>query len=130
MEDALRARAEQAESAAQRLLELVEPEEDGMQTSPLPPSLLLGTPEATPKVKARVSAEVSSYTKFAAGMPRTPVNKNTAAILRKAAQFQDSPAYKASSTSLFDMIDTRNSQSEWWTKRKNRTCFGGFTLTG
>lgn len=128
VEDALRARAEQAESAAQRLLELVEPEEDGVQPSPLPPSLLLGTPEATPKVKARVSAEVASFTKVAVGMPRTPVSKN-AAIMRKAAQFQDSPAYKPSSSSLFDMIDTRNSQSEWWTKRKNRTCFGSITMT-
>ena len=129
VEDAMRARAEQAESAAQRLLELVEPEEDGVQQSTLPPSLLLGTPETTPRVKvrAKVSEGVTSQTKVATGVPKTPV-RNTA-ILRKAAQFQDSPAYKSSSTSLFDMIDSRNNFSEWWTKRKNRTCFGGITMT-
>lgn len=127
VEDAMRARAEQAESAAQRLLELVEPEEDGVPSSPLPPSLLLGTPEATPKVKARVSAEVSSHTKVTAGMPRTPV-RNSSSIMRQAAQFQDSPAYKPSSTSLFDMIDSNNNRSEWWTKRKNRTCLGGIYI--
>jgi CLIP-associating protein 1/2 len=43
VEDALRARAEQAESAAERLLELVEPEDDLANHPTLPPSLLKTT---------------------------------------------------------------------------------------
>ncbi|EEB95382.1 hypothetical protein MPER_05658 [Moniliophthora perniciosa FA553] len=43
VEDALRARAEQAESAAERLLELVEPEEESLHQHSIPPSLLVGS---------------------------------------------------------------------------------------
>ncbi|KAL4241509.1 CLASP family protein [Abortiporus biennis] len=113
VEDAMRARAEQAESAAQRLLELVEPDEDLAQTSTLPASLLLGTPEATPRVKTKTAV---LGTKVTAVPPKTPVNRS-AAILRKAALFQDSPAHNGSSTSVFDMIDSRNNQSDWWIRR-------------
>lgn len=45
VEDAMRARAEQAVSTADRLLELVEPEDD-LHESPIPPSLLLSNGSA------------------------------------------------------------------------------------
>ncbi|KAI0080767.1 hypothetical protein K474DRAFT_1657611 [Panus rudis PR-1116 ss-1] len=118
VEDAMRARAEQAESAAQRLLELVEPEDEGLPAPSLPPSLLLSGAEATPKLKPKPTTPEQTYSAFTSttAAPQTPVSKS-AAILRKAALFQDSPARNGSSTSVFDMIDSRRIQSEWWTKR-------------
>ncbi|KAH9951783.1 clasp N terminal-domain-containing protein [Amylocystis lapponica] len=114
VEDAMRARAEQAESAAERLLELVEPEEDAAHPS-MPPSLLLrnGTTTANQKTKS-VAGPGSS--KAAQAPPRTPINKN-AAIMRRAALFQDSPAQNGKSTTLFDIVDGRDIASEWWGKR-------------
>lgn len=114
VEDVMRARAEQAESAAERLLELVEPDEDAQLQSTIPPSLLLhggGTPKATrPPLPS------------AFNMPKTPINKS-AAILRQAAQFQDSPAYKGKPPSLLDTEDDGKYQtSEWWKKRTSRAC--------
>lgn len=103
VEDALRARAEQAESAAERLLELVDPEDEA--------AALLR--DSTPQP------------------PRTPVAKGgAAAALRKAALFQDSPAYKArAATSPFDMLNGQAGDNAWWRKRMSRkslyyTCAG------
>ncbi|KAH8106220.1 clasp N terminal-domain-containing protein [Cristinia sonorae] len=117
VEDAMRARAEQAESAAERLLELVEPDEEG---TPLPASLLLGSTQATPRMKTKtpIGRSVSRT------VLKTPVNNKTdsaAAILRKAALFQDSPAPRngGSAPSVFDMIDTRTIHSEWLAKRES-----------
>ncbi|OBZ77060.1 Protein STU1 [Grifola frondosa] len=95
VEDVLRARAEQAESAAERLLELVEPEEEDVHPPPIPASLLLRHNEGTPKLKPKVLSP-----------PRTPPR-----LLRRP------PAYNGKSTSLFDMVDSRQSASEWWGKR-------------
>lgn len=120
VEDALRARAEQAESAAQRLLELVEPEDDDMDMSIIPPSLLLGSTEATPKLKAKPTIPGPTYATPSVPIPQTPVNKG-AASLRRAALFQDSPA-RNGSTSVFDMIDSRKTHSAWWMKRLSRKC--------
>lgn len=120
VEDALRARAEQAESAAQRLLELVEPEDEDMDMSIMPPSLLLGSTEATPKLKTKSVIPGPTYTTPSVPMPKTPVNKG-AANLRRAALFQDSPA-RNGSTSVFDMIDSRKTHSAWWMKRLSRKC--------
>ncbi|THH33792.1 hypothetical protein EUX98_g406 [Antrodiella citrinella] len=121
VEDAMRARAEQAESAAERLLELVEPEEESSQELSLHASLLLGSAQVTPKFKAKASAAYSSKGGAASAMLRTPVHKTdaAAAIFRKAALFQDSPAPRngGSAPSVFDMIDTRTIQSDWWAKR-------------
>jgi len=117
VEDAMRARAEQAESAAERLLELVEPDEEGAQEHSLPASLLLGSAQTTPKFKAKTAAARGA----ASALLRTPVYKGdaAAAIFRKAALFQDSPAPRngGSAPSVFDMIDTRTIQSDWWAKR-------------
>ncbi|KAI0959785.1 hypothetical protein AcW1_004513 [Taiwanofungus camphoratus] len=115
VEDALRARAEQAESAAERLLELVEPDEDGGHPSPIPPSLLLRNSQATPQIKPKTLSE-SNKSNTAGPLPKTPINRN-AAILKQAAFFQDSPMQNGKSTSLFDIVDRRDDATEWWGKR-------------
>ncbi|OJT13545.1 Protein STU1 [Trametes pubescens] len=112
VEDAMRARAEQAESAAERLLELVEPDEDGAHQSPIPASLLLRNTEGS-KARARVSGGGTA----APMAPRTPVSKRSAAIMQQAALFQDSPAHNGKTTSLFDMVDGRDRAGQWWAKR-------------
>ncbi len=109
VEDAMRARAEQAESAAERLLELVEPEDDHTHASPIPAALLVrnGQDEGG-KVKASTVPSV----------PRTPTNnKRSAAIMQQAALFQDSPAANGKTASLFALVDGRESAGEWWAKR-------------
>ncbi|KAI0637821.1 clasp N terminal-domain-containing protein [Trametes polyzona] len=111
VEDAMRARAEQAESAAERLLELVEPEEDGAHASPIPASLLLRSSEGS-KPRSRVGAGSAPPT-----LPRTPISKRGAAIMQQAALFQDSPAHNGKTTSLFDMVDGRDRAGQWWAKR-------------
>ncbi|KAH9894282.1 clasp N terminal-domain-containing protein [Cubamyces lactineus] len=111
VEDAMRARAEQAESAAERLLELVEPDEDGAHPSPIPASLLLRNSEVS-KPKPRVSGGSVAPT-----LPRTPISKRSAAIMQQAALFQDSPAHNGKTTSLFDMVDGRDRAGQWWAKR-------------
>ncbi|OSC99183.1 hypothetical protein PYCCODRAFT_1480052 [Trametes coccinea BRFM310] len=111
VEDAMRARAEQAESAAERLLELVEPEEDGVHPSPIPASLLLRNTEGS-KPRSRVSGGSVAPT-----LPRTPISKRSAAIMQQAALFQDSPVQNGKTTSLFDMVDGRDRAGQWWAKR-------------
>ncbi|KAH7923643.1 hypothetical protein BV22DRAFT_571093 [Leucogyrophana mollusca] len=88
VEDALRARAEQAQSAAERLLELNDPEEEDNQHSAIPASLLLGNGTSTPKPKVAAAATTIRRT---LAPPVTPDNRNTA-IFRQAALFKNSPA--------------------------------------
>ncbi|KAH8830244.1 clasp N terminal-domain-containing protein [Flagelloscypha sp. PMI_526] len=118
IEDALRATAEQAESAAERLLEELVPE-DAMAHPILPPALVSGSrtvlrnvpsvPTKTP-VKMRVAATEP---------PTTPANNRSATVLRQAALFQNSPAYNGRSSSLIDMLNEDKKQdSAWWLKRK------------
>ncbi|KAF8164925.1 clasp N terminal-domain-containing protein [Crassisporium funariophilum] len=118
VEDALRARAEQAESAAERLLELVEPEDDEMpQQSILPLSLMKsqnsnGRP--VPKVKAKptplpITRSVST--------PMTPSNRANV-IMRQAAMFVNSPAQNGRSSSLLDVLQSQKQETGWWLKRK------------
>ncbi|KAF9263676.1 hypothetical protein L218DRAFT_927510 [Marasmius fiardii PR-910] len=115
VEDALRARAEQAESAAERLLELVEPEEDGMSHPSIPPSLLIGSTSngpSTPKVSKPKPNIPSPIT------PVTPVNRATA-IMRQAALFKDSPTHNGRPpASLLDVLQDRKHESGWWLTRK------------
>ncbi|PVG01051.1 hypothetical protein CPB86DRAFT_700010 [Serendipita vermifera] len=122
VEDALRARAEQAESAAERLLEeLVEPDET-VQTIHIPPSLMPST--STSNAKANGSARRASQSKGPdtstsssrrTAVPSTPAN-NRAALLKQAAAYQDSPPYKGGHTLLSKLQDNRN-ESSWWLKR-------------
>jgi len=98
VEDAMKARAEQAESAAERLLELVDPDVENTPHPSLPPSLLLDRQFIKPT-----------------RLPVTPAS-NTAQILKQAAMFQDSPA-NSGRTSLMDVLQDAKQES-WWPKRK------------
>lgn len=127
VEDAMRARAEQAESAAERLLELVDPDEEGLQSSTIPASLLLRSTgqEGTPKGKVREVSGPSAAARRTSlpVLPRTPPAAKKAAIMRKAALFQDSPAPKPkAASSVFDMISGSSSESAWANKRRFREC--------
>ena len=114
VEDALRARAAQAESAAAQLLELVDPD-DGQHVSPIPPSLLPNN-GTTPKPPSRTVA----------GPPVTPMNQ-ASTVMREAALFKDSPAY-GGSPSLFEVIEERKHQTGWWLKRMSSACLVTITF--
>ncbi|KAI9466759.1 clasp N terminal-domain-containing protein [Lactarius psammicola] len=110
VEDALRARAEQAQSAAERLLELVEPE-DGVARPQ--PSLLLNNGTASQTAKIQVSTQTAQKR-----TPTTPISKNTA-IWKQAAAFRDSPAHQAAPSLMTDMLrpTTTRADGAWWKKR-------------
>lgn len=112
VEDALRARAEQAESAAERLLELVEPEDE--DTPNIPAALLVGGSNGhTSKSKVKPVPVSNAQTSVP---PKTPVNRS-AAVLRQAAMFKDSPAYNGKTTSLLDVLQTYHKhETGWWAK--------------
>ncbi|KAK0242520.1 clasp N terminal-domain-containing protein [Armillaria nabsnona] len=117
VEDALRARAEQAESAAERLLELVEPEEEGLDHPRIPASLFAGSTNglATPKMKTKPTPLQPIQGQIP---PTTPVNRVTS-VMRQAALFKDSPMGKTNSPSLMDVLQQdRRQESSWWLKRK------------
>ncbi|EPQ59550.1 hypothetical protein GLOTRDRAFT_136395 [Gloeophyllum trabeum ATCC 11539] len=116
VEDAMRARAEQAESAAERLLELVDPEEDGAHASPIPPSLLPSS-ESSGTVKVKAKPAVAAALRNGMAPPATPANRSTA-ILKQAAMFKDSPAYNGKSASLLDVLQDKKHETGWWLKRK------------
>jgi len=117
VEDALRARAEQAESAAERLLELVEPEDEGLNHHPtLPPSLLKtnGHAQTTQKVKVKPTPLPVMRNK----MPPVTPNNRASAVMRQAALFEDSPARNGRSTSLLDALQNQKQETGWGLKRK------------
>jgi len=119
VEDALRARAEQAESAAERLLELVEPDEDSAHHSTIPPSLLMSNGNGHPATKPKNKPSPIPLDQPRIPPPGTPVNR-AAAIMRQAAMFQDSPAQNSHSPSLLDILEDKKHETGWWLKRK--TC--------
>ena len=118
----MRARAEQAESAAERLLELVDPEDEHPQSG-VAPLLLRSSTSSTlsqSTLNGNAGSSPSGLGSSALQRPRTPPNRN-AVLLRKAALFQDSPAYKArATTSPFDMINGQTYDNVWWRKRMSR----------
>ncbi|KAJ7774326.1 clasp N terminal-domain-containing protein [Mycena maculata] len=119
VEDALRARAEQAESAAERLLELVDPDDDSMQHSTIPSSLLVGN-----NGKVKVKPTPLPIGQIQTRPPVTPVNRATT-IMRQAAQFKNSPTHNGhSSASLMDVLHDQRHQTGWWLKRKNLVAQG------
>ncbi|EKM59683.1 uncharacterized protein PHACADRAFT_170270 [Phanerochaete carnosa HHB-10118-sp] len=120
VEDAMRARAEQAESAAERLLELVDPEDEHPEAGVAPLLLRSSTSEPISQRSLNDSAGSSLQGAGAGSLqhPRTPPTTTNAALMRKAALFQDSPAYKArATTSPFDMINGQTYDNVWWRKR-------------
>ncbi|EJD53867.1 hypothetical protein AURDEDRAFT_133525 [Auricularia subglabra TFB-10046 SS5] len=95
VEDAMRARAEQAVSAASQLLELVEPEDD-MHVSPIPPSLLLSN---------------------GAAMKQSPVLKSLDAVQAGASrQASASPTNGAGSSTAPPRREERR-ETGWWQTR-------------
>ncbi|TFK27085.1 hypothetical protein FA15DRAFT_666821 [Coprinopsis marcescibilis] len=118
VEDALRARAEQAESAAERLLELVD--EDDLQIPIVPTALgksrhSLGDGNGSIKVQLKAKPVPLVATSRAAP-PVTP-NAKTSAILRQAAMFKDSPVNAKRTSSLLDVLNAQRHQTGWWLKR-------------
>ncbi|KAF9057392.1 clasp N terminal-domain-containing protein [Panaeolus papilionaceus] len=119
VEDALRARAEQAESAAERLLELVD--DDGVAHPSLPPAFQkngngLGMSHATPKAKPPLTS--LSKTTVSKAPPKTP-NNRASNIMRQAAMFQDSPVQNGRPTvSLLDVLQSSKQETGWSLKRK------------
>lgn len=121
VEDALRARAEQAESAAERLLELVEPEEVTQHRSAIPESLTKttnGHGEATPKAEVKPVPILASRPK---AVPVTP-DSRASKIMKQAAMFMDSPAPNRNGrpANLLDVLQSQPPQTGWWLKRN--TC--------
>lgn len=119
VEDALRARAEQAESAAQRLLEeLVE--DETVQNIILPPELVCSSTTAKTSSGGVTPRPQKTNGIFSVPVdkapPRTPVNKLSDA-LRNSAAFQDSPAYRPGSHSLVEKLKDNRKESSWWLKR-------------
>jgi CLIP-associating protein 1/2 len=110
VEDALRARAEQAESAAERLLELVEPEDEGTTHLLFKHSNGLFT--------AKSKAKIDQIPGARAIAPLATPNNRAATIMRRAALFTDSPAQGMRSSSLLDVLQSQKQETGWWTKRK------------
>ena len=122
IEDDLRARAAQAESAAERLLEELAEPDVTVQNIHLPPSpTTSGSTQATSSKGHRPPASKSNGTKQPAAhtVPVTPANKRTS-VLRQAAAFQDSPQYKPGSRSIIEKLQDNRNESSWWLKRVAR----------
>ncbi|KAF9221886.1 hypothetical protein BS17DRAFT_784123 [Gyrodon lividus] len=115
VEDALRARAEQAQSAAERLLELNDPEAEDNAHSAIPASLLLGSSNAnTPKPQKLPSVP---KIKKSLAPPATPDNRN-AAIFRQAALFKNSPVNGGKPVDpLIKPLQDQTHENGWWLKR-------------
>ena len=109
VEDALRARAEQAESAAERLLELVEPEDE--ETT----HILFKNPKGP--MTAKMKAKTDQIPARAIAPLATP-NNRAATIMRRAALFTDSPAHSMRSSSLLDVLQSQKQETGWWIKCK------------
>jgi CLIP-associating protein 1/2 len=109
VEDALRARAEQAESAAERLLELVEPEDEG--TTHL-------FRNSSGPLTAKSKAKTDQIPGARAIAPLATPHNRVATIMRRAALFTDSPAHGMRSSSLLDVLQSQKQETGWWKKRK------------
>ncbi|KAJ2931610.1 hypothetical protein H1R20_g5325, partial [Candolleomyces eurysporus] len=133
VEDALRARAEQAESAAERLLELVD--ENDLQ-EPIAPVPFANNPKPKPKPAAVAAiapaangnnsngSTVRVKTKPApipivsrAGVPPVTPSARATAVMRQAAMFKDSPVHGKGATSLLDVLQAQRHETGWWLKR-------------
>ena len=110
VEDALRARAEQAESAAERLLELVEPEDEGTT------HLLFKNSNGSMTAKSKAKSDQIPGAHATA--PLATPNNRVATIMRRAALFIDSPAHGMRSSSLLDVLQSQKQETGWWIKRK------------
>ncbi|KAI6134906.1 clasp N terminal-domain-containing protein [Pisolithus croceorrhizus] len=109
VEDALRARAEQAQSAAERLLELTDSEEEGDKHPAIPTSVQnLGRP-TVPTVQKSLAP------------PITPDSRN-AAIFRQAALFKNSPINgNKPADPLIKPLKDQSHENGWWLKKGIRS---------
>jgi CLIP-associating protein 1/2 len=114
VEDALRARAEQAESAAERLLELVEPEDEIITRHPSLP--LIKNSNGT--IAAETKAEIDQIPGPRVIVPPVTPNNRATTIMRQAALFTNSPAHGTRSSSLLDVLQSHKQETGWWMKRK------------
>lgn len=115
VEDALRARAEQAQSAAERLLELTDPEAEDNVHSAIPASLLLGSSSAMTPKPPKLS--VVPNVKKGSAVLVTPDSRN-AAIFRQAALFKNSPMNgRKPSEPLIKPLQDQSHENGWWLKR-------------
>ncbi|VDC06929.1 unnamed protein product [Peniophora sp. CBMAI 1063] len=115
VEDALRARAERAQSAADRLLELVDPPPPYL---PSPPSSQTAHPALQSNAARMPGTPVRHAPRPSNEMPVTPVNR----VWKQAAAFQDSPAGGAPAPSLMTDVFRPSAgagDSTWWRKRMN-----------
>lgn len=109
VEDALRANAEQAESSAERLTEMMEP--DHHISAPLIPPTLARNGSSSDSVSTRTATPQA---------PVTPANPQKGkGLLAHLAIFQNSPAVK-SSPSVMDRLYENKATSGWWLKRRTR----------
>lgn len=132
VEDALRARAEQAESAAERLLELVDENDLQEPIVPVPvgvsamaaaaetPNGQGSTPNGSGTVRAKSKTKPAPIP-LAMRAPVTPkpnaANARASAIMKQAAMFQDSPVAAKKTTSLMDVLQAQRHETGWWLKR-------------
>ncbi|KAG6378472.1 clasp N terminal-domain-containing protein [Boletus reticuloceps] len=115
VEDALRSRAEQAQSAAERLLELTDPDAEDNVHSAIPISLLLGSSSAVTPKPPRMPAVPKI--KKSQVPPVTPDGRNVA-IFRQAALFKNSPMNGTKpSDPLITPLQDQNHENGWWSKR-------------
>lgn len=113
VEDALRARAEQAQSAAERLLELTDSEEEGDRHPAIPASLLLGSGSNVQNL-GRPTVPVVQKSLVP---PVTPDSRN-AAIFRQAALFKNSPINGSKPADpLIKPLKDQSHENGWWLKR-------------
>lgn len=113
VEDALRARAEQAQSAAERLLELTDSEEEVDRHPVIPASLLLGSGT----IAQNLGRPAVPATQKSLAPPMTPDSHN-AAIFRQAALFKNSPINgNKPADPLIKPLKDQSHESGWWLKR-------------
>jgi CLIP-associating protein 1/2 len=121
VEDALRARAEQAESAAERLLELVvdgEGDENGMYQPPSP----VTHGEFTVKARTSVGRNANGKMPLGSMSSRPPITPARNSALKQASTFQDSPhVVQNGASSMMDALRDQHNQSGWWLKRMKRS---------
>lgn len=119
VEDALRARAEQAQSAAERLLELNDPEEGDNKHSAIPSSLLLGSGSNTQNPESSAVPVI----KKTLVPPVTPDSRSTA-IFRQAAMFKNSPINgNKPADPLIKPLRDQSHENGWWLKRASSRYF-------
>ncbi|EJT97660.1 hypothetical protein DACRYDRAFT_119320 [Dacryopinax primogenitus] len=107
IEDALRAQAEQAESAANMLLELVEPEDELNHT------LLATSARSAPAI-----TPLNLAPKEHAGLPRTPLpNRQKSAIRQAAESFMNSPAQSHGTPGMLRALSEKRHETGLWQRK-------------